>query len=479
VPLESIHSAPTIPAPLGMRLLPESSGWIEFHPHFRERLAARGLLTAESLLALPGEIVSGHPDRHVVRVDWPGFSGYLKRQHYFGWRERLKQRIAGFGWSSRSVREARLLRELEKEGFACPQWVAVGEDGNGRAFLLVEELRDSVNLRDLLSDSSLTPHDRSRLAERLGQAVAELHAAGFSTPDLTAKHVFVSPETFAITLIDWQSARRTPEAQRAGKGAALPWDARRAAGALAALDASLSDALADRRVRLRCLWAYARVQRRSRTAIPRFSELARLVSAHSQRARQRRSIRDQRQTPVTGAQRLVWVSGEAVCAIPEIAATWPKPAVAPPFYSNESNESPIRLQLPDGRVAELIRGRSFAPFERLVAAIRGKSWRSPGVKLGRVLFHLQRYGIPAPQLYAFGQKAHEWFVLYEPPSGKRIHDWLADASDKSIRKEVFDQVELLLRLLRESGCQVKAGEPLFWVSEEGRVMVGGIRALQL
>jgi tRNA A-37 threonylcarbamoyl transferase component Bud32 len=480
VSLEIVASPASKVAPLGMRLLPASRGWIEYHPRFREMLAARGLLTAESVLALSGEIVSGHPDRHVLRVEWPAFSGFLKRQHRLGRFERLKHRLAGFGWSSRSFREARLLRELEREGLPCPQWVAVGEDGDGRAFLLVEELQRCVELRRLLRDTAMSQSDRVRLAEKSGQAIAELHAAGFDTPDLTVKHVFVNPDTFAMTLVDWQSARRRSVSRdaKSSERSAAPATGPRQSEALAALDASIADALADTGLRLRFLWSYRRVIRRSGILIPRFSKMARAVDTLSQRARRRRSIRDQRQTSVTQAeQRLVWVVGEAVCAIPEIAAIWPKPAIASPFYGSGPSVQPIRIQLSDGRPAELLRGRSLASQSRLIARLRGKPWRSPGVTFGRILFHLQRYGIPAPQLYAFGQHDREWFVLYEPPVGRPLEQWLADSSDPVLKPEVLDQAEHLSRQLSDSGCRV-LGSP-FFVSEEGRVTVGDIRILHL
>jgi len=389
-------------APIGARLIPASRGWAEVHPKFRESFAAARLMTAEALLALPGEIVSGHPDRHVVRVELPGGSiGYMKRQHRVTWRERLKQKIAGFGWSSRCIREARVLKSLEREGLPGPQWIAFGEDGDGRAFLLVEELTGSRELRHLLGDTALSLDERTRLAERIGQSVAELHAAGFSTPDLCAKHVFIDPATFAVTLIDWQNARRTNSAS---------WPS------IAALDASLAESLASPRERLRFLWAYSRVCRCSGAVLPRFSQLVRTIRKESDRVRNRRSIRDQRESVPNIEQRLVWLAGEAVCAIPEIAAMWPKPAVAPPFYSCDPGT--IRIQLPDGRPATLMRGRSFAPLARFRAFLRGKPWRSPGVKLGRDLFQKQRYGLPAPRLYAFGQRrtgrcSAEWFALYE------------------------------------------------------------------
>lgn len=382
---------PRAAAPIGARLIPASRGWAEVHPKHRETFAAARLMTAEALLALPGEIVSGHPDRHVVRVELPGGAiGYLKRQHRIGWRERLK--------SPRCVREAKVLKHLAAKGFPCPQWIAFGEDGDGRAFLLVEELKGCRELRSLLNDSALSQEERRRLAERIGQSIAELHAAGFDTPDLSAKHVFVDPSTCAVTLIDWQNTKQ-------GRFDPRP---------LATLGASLAAGRASPRERLRVLWAYARVCRTSGMNLPRFSQLSRTLHAESERIASRRSVRDQREA-VNTDQRLVWLADEAVCAIPEIASIWPKPAVVPPFYACPSGT--ISIQLADGRVAKLIRGRSFAPFARLLARLRGKSWRSPGMALARDLFQRERYGQSGPKLYAFGQRftgpvTAEWFVLH-------------------------------------------------------------------
>src|SRR4051812_28379083 len=183
-------------------------GWIEINPRFRDRLAALGLADAHAVLALSGEVVCGHPDRHVVRVELGSAVFFLKRQHRVRWRERVRHRIAGFGWVSRSEREARILHELEVAGFRAPNWVAYGEDGQGRAFLFLEGLTGSVELRHVLSDNTLSLADRRGLAERLGREIAELHVAGFDTPDLTAKHVFIDPDSFASTLLDWQNATR-------------------------------------------------------------------------------------------------------------------------------------------------------------------------------------------------------------------------------------------------------------------------------
>ena len=107
-------------------------------------------------------------------------------------------------------------------------------------------------------------------------------------------------------------------------------------------------------------------------------------------------------SPRANAQRLVWLAGEAVCAVPEVAAVWPRPAIAPPFYGfGPDGASQVKFA---GRDAILLRGRTSAPFGRFRAWLRAIPWRSPGVTVGRVLFHLERYGVPAVRLLAFGQR---------------------------------------------------------------------------
>jgi tRNA A-37 threonylcarbamoyl transferase component Bud32 len=413
-------------------------------PAFAARFAALGIDSAAGFLDLPGEVVGGHPDRHVVRVELPGFPAafYLKRQHAVTWRERLRNRLAGFGWVSRCEREACILKQLAAANLPCPRCVACGDDGRGRAFLLVEELPDTIDLRRVLGDSALSPADRRQLADRLGRVIALLHAGGFTTPDLTAKHVLVAPDSGDVTVIDWQSSRRVRSVTLADRLAGL-----------AALHASVAEPLAGVRERLRVLRAALRPALRAGLVRDRFSDLARRVAAESEYFRGRRSIRDQRYSIVTATgQRLVWVAGEAVCAVPNVAATWPTTPLCYPYYGGEPGTSAIRL--PDGREAHLIRGRSFAPLGRLRAWLRGRPWRSPGVTLGRVLFHLERYGISAPRLFAFGQRftgpaSAEWFALHSPPAQLAAYPDAATA----------EQLGRCLRRLHDAGCRV-TGYPL-------------------
>jgi tRNA A-37 threonylcarbamoyl transferase component Bud32 len=439
--------------------VPHDSRNFVVHPAFANRLAALGLNSAEAVLDLRGEVVSGHPDRHVLRVGLPGFPSafYLKRQHFVTRRERFRNWCAGFGWVSRAERERVVLDQLAAAGLPCPRWVAAGENGRGRAFLLVEEVTGAVDLRRALSDGQLSFANRAALANRLGRLISQYHAAGFTTPDLTAKHVLVSRESGDmgdmgdITLIDWQTARRS-------RGVRLVDRLR----ALEALHASVADDLTTPRERLRVLYA---------AMIPgRFSYVARRIAAEAASLSSRRSIRDQRQS-VALNQRLVWVAGEAVCAIPSVAEIWPTPAIAPPFYDVPPGR--LAIKLADGQSAHLIRGRSFDPLGRLTCHLRGKSWRSPGATLGRVLFHLERYGIPAPRLLAFGQRlagrtSADWFALHTPPPPPITHPTL----------EVAEQLGQCLRQLHDAGCRAVL-DPRLVFGMDGGVCIRDVAAIRI
>jgi hypothetical protein len=197
------------------------------------------------------------------------------------------------------------------------------------------------------------------------------------------------------------------------------------------------------------------------------------VVSEASRIGERRSIRDQKQPAIALDQRLIWVAGEAVCAVPDVAAQWPNPAIAPPYYGCEPGTIPTQLK--DGRDAVLIRGRSVTPFGRFKAWVRGRSWRSPGVTIGRLLFHLERYCIPAPRLLAFGQRfisptTTEWFAL---------HTSAADLIAKPPDLAAAQQLGRLLKQLHDAGCSVE-GNPLvvFGLSESG-VCVRDVQAIRI
>ncbi|CAN5625960.1 hypothetical protein BH11PLA2_BH11PLA2_40370 [soil metagenome] len=366
-------------------------GKLVVHPRYRHWLRRCGLDTAEHILALRGEIVSGHQDRHVARVGLGSRVVFLKREHRVGWKVRLRNWRAGFGFVSRCEREAKLLTELDNKALPGPQWIAYGHDGQGRAFLLVDDLAGCRELRD-----GLRKDDRADLPRRLAEAVGNVHAAGFDTPDLCAKHLFIRPDTGTITILDWPSTRRYEIVDLEAR--VLAWGQ---------LDASLALQLASPRERLRTLHHY---WRRFRHGLPRFSDFVAMVMQASRKASRRSSIREQRTDPAMNAkQRLIWLAeDEAVCVTPTLAKCWPTPAITSPFYPRPEesvlNGVPLVINAPDNQPATLRRWRSVAPLGRMLAAVRCQSWRSPATKRARHLFHRERHGQPAPQLLAFGQR---------------------------------------------------------------------------
>src|SRR5262249_5942904 len=152
------------------------------------------------------------------------------------------------GYASKAVREALLLQLLRDKDIGAPEWLAAGEDDRGRAFLLVRELTGCGDLRIFLAEwRGTTPRPRYAFCRRLGAVLARIHTAGFSHGDLYAKHILVEPGTQAVRFLDWQ---------RSHYRTVVGWGRRRRD--LAALHATLADALVRPRERLACLLAYLR-----------------------------------------------------------------------------------------------------------------------------------------------------------------------------------------------------------------------------
>ncbi len=392
---------------------------LRVHPAYAARLQEVGLDSATALIELPGEIVCGHPDRHVRRVVRPDLGGtfYLKRQHRVGWRERWRNWRLGFGWVSRSVREGQLLEQLQACGLAVPQWVAYGEDGRGRAFLLVEELPETCDLLQLLrgagpaSAVALHGPQRLRLARDLGEMLYRYHQAGFVTPNVQAKHLLYQPRTRQWFLIDWASAARKGRVTVAERAAAL-----------ATLHASVPAGGCGLRDRLRVLRAALGMARGPQSSLARQQWRRWLVRVQrlAKRLVGRRSVREQRQGLADGL-RWVWLAEEAVCVTPAAVRWWPRPADQYPFYGGPPGR--WTLPLPAGRRGCLVRGRGRCWLSRLWAWCRGRSWRSAAARWARLAVHLHRHGLAAPAVIAFGQRVVglwglwvEWFVLHEEPA---------------------------------------------------------------
>jgi hypothetical protein len=464
-----------------------------------EWLASLGLTSAHDFLNLPGVVVSGHVGRNVSRVRLGTTTAYLKREHRVRRRDRFRSWLDGFGWSSISAREAAVLRRLDEHGLPGPRWLAYGE-ADGQAFLLLEEAVNGVELRSL-------PVVDGELARRLGEIIAGIHVAGIDQPDLFAKHILVggpipaelgarcevgaaaktpsrpnggepdrvssgrfwrgsertlaqlAPGTDAtglavgrqwLTILDWQRAtvrRRVTRRQRVSSLASLRATA-------------LPDVLPEST--WHCLVAVYLRAARNETAIDRWLTAIDLAAA---RMRRRKKIRSQR-VPAGAAvnQELVRIGGETVCAVPELGLLFNDPAAVARVYDPANHGQPISL--PDTRAGLLRVSRYVLPLARWLAVIRGKPWRSPELKIARLLFHLERHGIPAPKLQAYGQTVPRVapagsFVLFEPL-----------AADPLRPEHETAALELLDRL-HEAECRLievgRGGEPFGVI--DGRIVI--------
>ena len=444
--------------------LPALDPRVEVQPSMKESFRALGLTTPEAFLDIPGEIVSGHPDRHVMRVVLAnGQAAYLKREHCIRLKDRYRNWRANFGWVSKSLREGRLLQHLERAGLPGPKWLAFGEDRLGRAFLLIEEIAGASDLR------RYSPPNPDELAVRLGRLCAEFHEAGFDHPDLFAKHLLIDPATDALTLIDWPRALIRFD---------IPWKNR--IRALAALHATFSDDRVSGRQRFRFLWAYLRVvaaslrdarSGRGATGL-QFGQLARSIDAESKNLLCWRGIREQRHPPLAGnAQRLVWLDGEALCAIPDIADQL-TPEVRSGFYDPRNNNSLLSLR--DGTQARLEVGIHGSQLKRCWSRIRRRDWRSPEMLKARLLFHLERHRIPAPKLLAYGQR-HHWrttasFLLHEAiPDNALAFAAAMREADEDTRHLFLKQLANVVARLHDAGCEVRALDS-FTVTEESGLL---------
>jgi tRNA A-37 threonylcarbamoyl transferase component Bud32 len=437
--------------------------FLVLHPAHRASLRRLGLRRAEDFLGLPAVIVSGHPGRHVARVRLGEGQGavtaFLKVEQRVGWTVRLGNLLAGFGWSSRSVRELAVLQALERGGLEGPRWLAAGADPAGREFLLVRGDPRGVDLATLLRGLS-GPARRREVARRLGEALARFHDAGFVHHDLYAKHVLLDPDTLGVCFLDWQRAFR--------RYALRPGEPARDLGAL---HATVPDELAGPAERLALFRAYLRAAR-----IPpgRARQLLARVEAQARRLLARRHVREKRRPPpADGEQAWVCLDGEALC----VTEAFRRSARARSLEGLALEAQPVPegrpvtrrwLPLPEGRRMLLVRRRARPLAELFRAWLAGRPASSPEQRQSALLFRLQRYGVPAPRVLAMGQRPGpggrlDSFLLTEPPADcVRLLAWLAHSrAGAGERRRVLYQAGALLRRLHEASCYLE-GPPGCW-----------------
>jgi tRNA A-37 threonylcarbamoyl transferase component Bud32 len=377
------------------------SSRVELRPDSRDWLASCGLSSASDFLQLPGIVVSGHVGRNVSRVEIGGRTAYLKREHRVRWRDRFRSWHMGFGWSSVSAREARVLRRLEECRLPGPKWLACGESA-GQAFLLVAAAENAVDLQNI---QGMTDN----VASRIGREIARIHAAGIDQPDLFAKHILVNRDSGQLTILDWQRARLRPRISLHQR-----------IRTLASLRATAADDAFGLNAWQRLLVAYRDAAGDSGFDVPEVQVFADRIDGLRKSLAHRPGIRSQARPAI--AQELVRIDGETVCAIPSVAAELKNSEVIAALYDPKNDECPFPLS--GGRVGILQVGRYARTLARSWAAIRGKNWRAPEVQAARLLFHLERFGVSAPKLLAYGQivprlRRASSFLLFEATKATR------------------------------------------------------------
>ena len=433
---------------------------LTINPRYRDLLDQQGLVTAGDFLRLSGIIYCGHPDRNVSRVtvgEGPAaVTAFLKKEHRVRWRERLASAWAGFGFVSRSRRELAVSSMLEQAGIAAPEVIAAGEEGR-QAFVLLRAVDNAHDLRWFLQHTT-DPARRCQLARQLGEALAQIHAAGIDHPDLYSKHVLVQPLAGECKLwfLDWQRSRRRH----------VSWSLR--CRDLAALDASLADTLASPRERLRCLQAYVRRHPDASS----LASLARHIRRKASSLLRRRHVRELRQEPLRpGQQNLVWLDGEELCVTSEFREelhgkmpAWL--ALQRPATSNWDEVEHQQIPLAPKRSVCLVRRRQSRPWHWLWSCLRRRPLSSPELYQAGALFRLQRYGIASPRLLAVGQRRQrpwrtESFLLTEPlPATAGLADWLGKGQDFGEnlrdRRHVLQHAGEVLRRIHEAGYSFAA-----------------------
>jgi tRNA A-37 threonylcarbamoyl transferase component Bud32 len=416
-------------------------GWVEINPRFQERLSRKKLVSAAEFLRWPGTILCGHPDRHVLKIEVHDensvLRGYLKKEHRVPWRDRLANAWAGFGFVSKSMREAQTLQAVAQAGIACPEVLAHGAVGS-EAFLLT---REEPGLTDLRVYLQRHPERSRAVARALGKALARMHAAGFEHGDLYAKHVLVGQGP-RFCFLDWQRARRRNR---------LTWGCR--CRDLASLDATLPESLANDRDRLVCVRSYLRSW-----AGPFCKTVVMNVRRLSGELQQKPRIREMRRVPLPkGAQDLVWLDGEALC-------------LTQAFREEMGGQVPdwLRFRVPQRSGVEMSQvplagGRAGRLIRRTVTGLGGwlLSWLSkappPEVQQAALLFRLERHGISTPRLLGFGQRRsrlwirHSFLLTELPRSDGSLESLLAQLSSPSRRARLLRGAGALLRQLHEAG----------------------------
>ncbi|MBX7104353.1 MAG: phosphotransferase [Gemmataceae bacterium] len=407
---------------------------------WQDWMRRQGLTRPEEFIDLPGDIVSGHRDRHVRAVELGRQRFFLKVEHRVSRSIRLHNWWDGFGAISLSAREAETLRELRRAGVPVPRVVAHGADEQGREFLLLRRVRGR-DLRSALRPGRMNGFARWRMRKSLGEAIARVHRAGFDAPDLSAKHVCVR-KCGTVVLLDWPRATRRPTL-----------DTDRCLAALAGLHASAAPRLASPRDRMAVLKAWMGELGFWGPAAP----LARRILQLAIGLGRRRSIREQLQP--AHSPRLRWLAGEALCVTREyhgqIAGNVPAWLLTA-AHDRVAADTCSSV----GRAGVLHRFPNASWLRQVWARVSGRPLQSRGIQLAGWAFRLMRHKVPVAPVLAFGGRADGGgFLLTKIPgpwtAAKR---WLA--VDRPGRAAVLRDIGRLLRGCHDAGSAGVRGDQL-------------------
>ena len=177
----------------------------------RTELESLGLATVAGSKAFQGDLVKNHKGRRdIFRVPLANADGttllFLKRN----WRPYKKDGIASLLKNGRphslSQQEWENSRALEKAGFRAAPLVAIGEECGPlweRFSFLITESAPGETVESFLR-SCQDENLRRRVIEALAMEIQRLHQAGFASPDLFTRHIFVdvNSEPIRFCLID-------------------------------------------------------------------------------------------------------------------------------------------------------------------------------------------------------------------------------------------------------------------------------------
>lgn len=172
----------------------------------------KGNALFKALLALPGEVVSGHAERtRVMRISLDGVELFFKVCCADRVATVLRRNLRAHSWCTTPELEARNLLHLSSLGFDVIPVLAVGSDytaGFPRVgFMLTEGLRgESLELR-------LQQTDSPALWEAYGALVGRLHKCGYYEP-LRAKDVLLVDDR--MVLMDREQPPVRVSGRRAG-----------------------------------------------------------------------------------------------------------------------------------------------------------------------------------------------------------------------------------------------------------------------